>query len=279
MFHEIKSLQLDDCRIEYIDFDQKDAPVLLLLHSIRSAKELFRTLFSAYTGRYRVIAVDLRGHGNSCKNGPYTFSRLVDDIRLLIEHEGISRMSIIAASFACVPAQMFAVQYPNRVDKLVLLDGGFYALSELPGFQLEQAVKMHQSMAYPSLEAVKEAYLKKYAGYEIDLLLVEHEWEQQEDGMYRYRLPAEAYHSYLAEYAALDKESLFPRLQAPILLLLADETVLPDEHQQAFLRAAAGRYQEMVPHARLKKIPRSLHMLGLTNPQEVAEHAISFLEE
>ncbi|MCI4601802.1 alpha/beta hydrolase, partial [Escherichia coli] len=118
-----------------------DAPALLLLHGIRNTKLLFAPILPALAERYRVIAVDIRGHGNSVSHGSFSFERIVTDLIQLLEKEQLEQVTIVAASFSAVPAQMLAIREPKRVASLVLLDGGYYSLGEVPGFNREKVVE------------------------------------------------------------------------------------------------------------------------------------------
>lgn len=273
----VKQAECNSITIKYIDNGKMDAPVLLFLHSIKSTKELFETVLPAFTDQYRVIALDLRGHGNSSKVGPYTFAQLVEDIRQLLDHEQIKKATIIAASFSSVPAQMFAVAYPERVNKLVLLDGGFYNLSEIPGFDIERVIKASETLSFESLEDAEEAFSKRYGEFGATPELVKYELERRGDGRFSYKLPNDAFASYFHEYGRVDKEELFPRVQCQVLLLLADEGTLPDPRQQEFFVTAANKYLQMVPTARLVKIPYSLHLLVVTHPKETVQQIKNFL--
>ncbi|MED1641844.1 hypothetical protein P4U99_01275 [Brevibacillus agri] len=71
--------------------------------------------------------------------------------------------------------------------------------------------------------------------------------------------------------------SVTGRADAPVLLLLADETKLPDEAQRTFCREAAVRYQHAVPQAKVRMIPDSLHLLMVTHPQETVKAIDEFL--
>jgi pimeloyl-ACP methyl ester carboxylesterase len=275
----LKRFEMNGFSMEYLDFEKADAPVLLLLHWINSAKEQFQGILPALAKEHGVVAVDLRGHGNSSKQGPYTFEQIVQDLYSLLDYENIAQVSIIAASFSCVPAQLFAATYPDRLDKLVLLDGGFFNLGEVPGSDLNKSVEFQKSIRFGTLTEAQEHFVKRYAEYEIPFNLVEYVLEQRDDGFFIHKLPIEAFQSYFAEYASFDKEELFSRIPCPVLLLLADESKLLDPKQREFLVAQANSYLQAVRNARSVKIPNSTHLLALTNPQETAELALAFLKE
>ena len=70
---------------------------------------------------YRVITFDNRGVGKSDKpQGPYTTRMMADDTIQLMDHIGIEKAHIMGASMGGMIAQELAINYPERVNKLVL---------------------------------------------------------------------------------------------------------------------------------------------------------------
>jgi len=75
----------------------------------------------AFGKSYRVIVLDNRGAGRSSKPGEqYTVKTMADDVIGLMDHLGIDKAHIIGASMGGMIAQEIAINYPQRVKKLVL---------------------------------------------------------------------------------------------------------------------------------------------------------------
>ncbi|NGQ93786.1 alpha/beta hydrolase [Brevibacillus sp. SYP-B805] len=279
MMQSVKRFTYNGFTTEYFDLGPADAPAILFLHSIRSTKELFRLIMPAFLPQYRLIAADIRGHGGSSRQGPYTFAQVVEDLAHLLDHETIREIAIVAASFACVPAQLFAATYPQRVRKLVLLDGGFYNLGDLPGFRIDAQVRKYQQTVFSTLDDVHRAFARHHPGSTVPPAIAESEVEPDADGRYRFKLPVEALASYFQEYERFDRVALFSRLACPVLLLLSDEENMPLEEGKTFLRHAAADYLSRTRQARAVKIPGSQHLLMLSHPQETVSHTLRFLSE
>lgn len=276
----IKSAKINGIDLEYADYPLENAPTLVFLHGMGSTKESFNAMISYFVGKYRVLTIDQRGHGNSSKEGPFTFDQLVDDLCELIEYENINHVSIVTGSFSGAIAQIFTACYPERVHKLVLLDGGFYKLSDAPGFDLEKA-SAYVDPGFDSTEAIQEAIDNGYGELSTDIVIESMllQYEKREDGRYYRKIPDEASASYTREYATIDMfDEIYPHVQCPLLLLKADGKGVPDQMRE-FLTQAMGRYAAAVKQAEIKVIPNSAHLLMLTNPQECAEIALSFLTD
>ncbi len=77
---------------------------------------------NAFRKHYRVVIFDNRGVGKSSKpNEPYTVRTMADDTIGLMDHLGIDKAHIVGTSLGGMIAQELAINYPERVDKLVLV--------------------------------------------------------------------------------------------------------------------------------------------------------------
>lgn len=279
MFERINRLQIGSGILEYGVVGAPDAPALLLLHAIRNTKQLFAGIIPELSTKYRIIAVDLRGHGGSVAVEPFTFEQIVNDLVCLLDAEKLEQATVVAASFAAVPAQMLAVREPQRVSSLILLDGGYYSLGEVPQFDLDSVVSRLDATRFASVENAERQFADRYSAHWLPAGWMKEELVQTEENNYRYRLSKAAFAAYFQEYTAHSTEQLFRQLTCPVLLLLADERLLPDEEQRRFYQEAAARYRAAVPQAKVKTIPDSQHLLMVTNPQEALEEIIRFLNK
>src|SRR3954471_9922141 len=96
-----------------------DGPVLACLHGLTGHGGRFRRLADAL-GR-RVVAPDLRGHGDSTSDPPWTTERHVEDVVQALAHlEG--PLDLLGFSYGGRIAAALAAAAPGRVGRLVLLD-------------------------------------------------------------------------------------------------------------------------------------------------------------
>lgn len=111
-------------RIHYMD--EGNGEPLILIHTVGQSLYTWRKLYASLTERYRVIALDLPGHGYSSK--PETFMYDIDDyaelIRLFMDALHIESAHMMAYSMGAAYALAFARENPERLGKLVLLSPG-----------------------------------------------------------------------------------------------------------------------------------------------------------
>lgn len=103
--------------------DEGDGPLVVLLHPLAEAGELWRTLMDELTPDFRVVAPDARGHGASTWNGaPFTIPDLADDVAALVAHLGAGPARVASLSMGGCTAVALAVRHPEMVHSLVLAD-------------------------------------------------------------------------------------------------------------------------------------------------------------
>ncbi len=113
---------VNNINLHYVDH-HSDGPVLIMLHGLTANAHAFDALIPGLAPHYRVICPDLRGNGLSdipafC----YTIDEHAQDIVKLIGHLGHKKVHLAGHSFGGYLAFYIAANYPEVVDKLVILD-------------------------------------------------------------------------------------------------------------------------------------------------------------
>lgn len=114
----------------YHEAGPPDAPIILLLHCFPTAGHMFRDLIPLLAGRYRVIAPDLPGFGNT-KVPPrgqfaYTFDNLANVIGGFIEALGLQRYAIYVFDYGAPTGFRIARAHPERVFAIISQNGNAY---------------------------------------------------------------------------------------------------------------------------------------------------------
>ncbi|HEV7493716.1 alpha/beta fold hydrolase [Baekduia sp.] len=100
-------------------------PAVLLIHGITSSSRTWRTVMPALAEHYTVIAPDLLGHGRSAKpRGDYSLGAYASGLRDLLVALEIPRATVVGHSLGGGVAMQFAYQFPERVERLALVDSG-----------------------------------------------------------------------------------------------------------------------------------------------------------
>ncbi len=102
-----------------------EGPVVVLIHGITSSSRTWLKVLPALAERYTVIAPDLLGHGLSAKpRGDYSLGAYASGIRDLLSVLGLGRATVVGHSLGGGIAMQFAYQFPQSIDRLVLVDSG-----------------------------------------------------------------------------------------------------------------------------------------------------------
>ena len=121
-------------------------PVLLLIHGITNSSASWEPIFAQLATRFTVIAPDLLGHGQSAKpRGDYSLGASASLMRDLMVALGHERATIVGHSLGGGIAMQMAYQFPERVERLVLVSSGGLG---------RQVTPMLRAVALPAAEYV-----------------------------------------------------------------------------------------------------------------------------
>jgi pimeloyl-ACP methyl ester carboxylesterase len=102
-----------------------EGPVLLMIHGIAVSSEHWREVLEPLAARYTVIAPDLPGHGMSGGGpGDYSLGNLATGLRDLLLSLGHERATLVGHSLGGGIAMQFAYQFPEMVERMVLVSSG-----------------------------------------------------------------------------------------------------------------------------------------------------------
>jgi pimeloyl-ACP methyl ester carboxylesterase len=125
-----RTVSIDGVDVFYRDAGPREAPVLLLLHGFPTSSHIFRNLIPLLADRYRVIAPDYPGFGQSAmpdrKDFSYTFARYAELIDTLLQKLGVKRYAIYLMDYGAPVGYRIAVKHPDRVTAMVIQNGNAY---------------------------------------------------------------------------------------------------------------------------------------------------------
>jgi pimeloyl-ACP methyl ester carboxylesterase len=105
--------------------DQVGAPVVLLLHGLACDRHTWDEVIDDLAKKFVVIAPDFLGHGESDKpRADYSVAGYANGMRDLLTVLGVDKATIVGHSFGGGVAAQFAYQFPERTERLVLVDSG-----------------------------------------------------------------------------------------------------------------------------------------------------------
>ncbi|MEV0278772.1 alpha/beta hydrolase [Streptomyces sp. NPDC050610] len=214
-------------RFSFLDFGGPGLP-LLAFHGHYNEASTFAPLAQALTPRWRVIALDQRGHGESDRAQSYQRSDYVADIAAFHRHLGIGPVAVLGHSLGGVNAYQFAARNTDQVTALIVEDIGAVV-------NADWSMATRLPLNAPSRQAMISA-LGPTAPY------LECSFRQFDDG-WGYSFDID--HTVLSHKALTgDHWSDWESVTCPTLLIRgADSEVLARDHAREMIARGAGRVQ------------------------------------
>lgn len=237
-----------------------DGPPLVLLHGLGVSGAVWQGIGRLLEGSVRLVAPDLRGHGESDKpSAGYMPRDYVGDIAALLAHEPSRPLAVLGHSLGAVVAALLAAERPELVSKVVLVDPPFDATRPREHIEVVERLRHAEpGMLEAELQrrepGMGDLYAKALAGL----------YRGAADGAFQAVLRAEP--GYPMAVAAL------ANIQAETLLLAADPSL-----DAALGPEAAERAAGLLPHGQLRTIPGARHAIHASRPREFAEAVLGFL--
>jgi len=120
----------DGLKIFYREAGPADGPVVLLLHGFPTSSHMFRNLIPALADRYRVIAPDYPGFGQSDmpdrSKFKYTFDRFAELVDGLLGKLGVNSFAMYVMDYGAPVGWRLALKHPERVTGLIVQNGNAY---------------------------------------------------------------------------------------------------------------------------------------------------------
>jgi pimeloyl-ACP methyl ester carboxylesterase len=120
------TVTLHGSRFHYTEQGDPAAPAVIMLHGVTGHARTWDDEGAALAGRYRVLALDQRGHGDSDPppDTDYTIAALSGDLAAFADTLGLRTFAIVALSLGGRVAMQYAGTNPGRVTRLVVVDIG-----------------------------------------------------------------------------------------------------------------------------------------------------------
>ena len=126
-------VDIGELKVRYLDWGGAGQP-LLALHGLASSAHWYDIVAPLLRDRYHIYAPDQRGHGQTT-SAPfgYDWLTLSNDLAGLMDHIGLDKVSVMGHSWGGNVATNFAANCPDRVERLIMIDGGFLDGRLFPG--------------------------------------------------------------------------------------------------------------------------------------------------
>jgi esterase len=272
-----KTLALGGINFHYRDWGNSTSPSLVLLHGITSHSRTWDRFAPAMTDRYRVLALDQRGHGETDWTSHYSTKLMADDLGALAGDLALGRFALLGHSMGACNAYYFAAKHPDAVERLVIGDFGPDVVGSTAGGQVAARIQAAATASFGSVdEAVRLAVASNPRAAEEDVRhRVSANLKQRDDGrwVWRYDGAGLAAHGPADRMPSREEQwDIIARIACPTLIVRGAES-------DTLQRATAERMVEVIPNCRLVEVERAGHSIPLDNPTGWLEAVRPFLLE
>ena len=268
-----QTLSLNGLRFHYREWGEPTAPAVVLLHAYTQHARTWDTVARQLAKRYRVLALDQRGHGESEHTTDYGEQRLVDDLAAFVDALGLVRFRAVGFSIGGAAAGGFAARHPEQVERLVLVENFTDGDEPEAVAHLTTLRGLPASFASPEEAAAAFRPLAPYAKEDELLHWMASGLVRGTDERFHWRYDP-VFHQYgppgrLVPAMAVFWERL-RQVTCPVLLVVGAGSWMVEAVQQM---------APVYPSARLAIVAQAGHWVPLDNPQEFLQVVNGFLTE
>lgn len=121
-----KDVQANGLKLRYQEWGAPEAPAIIMLHGFGVSGHMFDEFAQRLQDKYRLISIDQRGHGDSdwSPDGDYSREAFVSDLEAVRAALGLETFILIGHSMGGLNSVSYAVEFPQRLRALVLVDVG-----------------------------------------------------------------------------------------------------------------------------------------------------------
>ena len=259
----MSKIKVNDISLDYEDYGS--GKVLLMLHGLGSTKKDWDAQVLFFSKNFRVIAVDLRGHGNSTKpQDAYGVPLMTEDIKCFLDALGIKKATLIGFSMGGAVAFDFAVKHPEYLDNLVIVNSGpdFNDMGQIGEDLLNGRTKFLETKGLNAL-AKEISYNMFPEASQVDL---RNEFEE--------RCKQNDYNAYYKSFTTLMNWGLGKKLKeikTRTLVVASDMDYTPVSFKE--------EYVSRLPNATLVVIKNSRHGAVIDQPEAFNNVLLNFLND
>lgn len=253
---------IGDTRINLVDEGEGDA--IVFLHANTFSWRNWIPQLDALSGRYRCVALDIRGYGSSDRTEPLEIERYAHDVADVCAHLGIARTHVVGISLGGLVAQAVAVEHPRLVHGLVLAN-------TTGGTDPAVADRVRRAAATIRAEGLQQVLAASFeASFSARFL------QRHPDRVRALRrefgsadpLAVAATTEAVTRY---DARARLPRIAAPTL-------VIHGEHDALMGRENSELLTREIPDARLVVLPQAGHFSNIECPEDFNRELVRFLD-
>ncbi len=262
-------------RWHYVTAGPDDGEAIVFLHGNGESWHSWHQQISHFGSRYKIVAIDIKGYGQSDKSdGNWHWENVAEEALALFDQLGLTQFNIVAHDRGAVLADYLAGNHPERVIKYV-------RMSQL--VHIWEPDRSPQANLFADPEKGSEIFRNFYAMRQSKMLKKPISDARRDRLIREFSYPgiAEALPRYFqassfAEHIEDRVTRLLEQMNFPVLLLYGDDDKGQPVHYYADPKSPAA---DQFPDARLEWIVGGGHFITIDEPEEITRRIDRFLAE
>lgn len=119
---KVNRIELNGITFQYRETGNLSGPTIVALHALGKSAESWDQAAAVFGEKYRVLALDQRGHGGSARTSTYSFELMCEDLLHFANAMELERFTLIGHSMGGTVSYLFSETYPSRIERLIVED-------------------------------------------------------------------------------------------------------------------------------------------------------------
>ncbi len=265
-----KTVVIGDDTWHYLEGGPEDAEAVLLLHGFGGDKDNWTRFSKSLTGKYRVIAPDLPGFGESAQHPDWDYSLppQCERVNGFAEALGLGRFHIAGNSMGGHLAALYTHEYPGQVLSMALFNNSGVGAPDESDL-LRALAKGENPLVVDSLEDFDEllafvAYKQPFVPWPVKGVFAQRALDHAEFNRFIFQFLKSDRASYL--------EPILPDIENPVLILWG-------EHDRTLDVSSIDVMRPLLPQADVVIMKETGHIPMIERPAETAAHYLEFVDQ
>jgi pimeloyl-ACP methyl ester carboxylesterase len=239
---------------------------LLILHGLFGMGDNWKSLANKFSEHYEVHLIDQRNHGRSFHSDDFSYELLVEDLMYYVAHYQLERINLIGHSMGGKTVMLFAVTFPDVVNKMIVADISprYYSPHHHQILEALNVVDFSKIKSRRDVETIFKTYIDE-SGIR-QFLLKNVYWIEKGQLAYRFNLESLTEH---IEEVGVPLPS-FTQFEKEVLFLRGENSGYISSDDEALIEAH-------FPKAQIKSIQKAGHWLHAENPTDFYNYVVDFL--
>ena len=256
---------------------------VVIVHGLYGSSDNWLTVAKKLSSNYKVFMIDQRNHGRSPNSEEHSYEAMKKDLAEFFDQQKIEKAILMGHSMGGKTAMSFAADYPERIEKLIIVDiapKDYFLLNDESQYYLHNNIlRAMLELDFSRIESrkqVEEFLIERIDSRQIVQFLLKNVHRSKENHQYEWRLNVPVLYDNLDEIIKGVNAHWFddrlPINNYPVLFIKGTNSnyILPEDF---------ASIRRIYPEAGIVEIPNAGHWLHAEQPQLFMEAVLNFLNK